>query len=322
MRLIVSVLLLVLAFGTVQAYPLQGGNENGSVVLLGATRAPLDEENATQEILKLDVGLIGIKNATYELVDSKDSVYKPGLYKVLQPDRQLVYFLVPQDDLFKLIRVTPTIGKPFNINWWATPKAANENAVIRYYGITDWLINPDEQGIVLQLRVTNNGTRDLFVAPQNFTLLDQWGWLYRPTLGFDAEVIAPNNASPSRVKVGFTGVSLLSRPAALAYDYGTSNQIIVDFEKDQGQLSDAVVYGANATQASAPATSTIAGPSLPSTNQSQAATNQSQAVNTSSKISSLKEQIAASKARLAATKSSLNQSTKNNTQSSTQNTSA
>lgn len=330
MRLIALALLLVLAFGTAQAYPLQGGDKNGSVVLFGATRTPLDAENATQEILKLDVGLIGIENATYELVDSKDNVYRPGLFKVLQPDRQLVYILIPQDDLFKLIKVTPTGGKPFNINWWATPKASNENAIIRYYGITDWLINPDEQGIVLQLRVTNNGTRDLYVAPQNFTLLDQWGWVYHPTLGFDAEVVAPNNATPSRVKVGFTGVSLLSRPAALAYDYGTPNQIVIDLERDQGQLSDAVVYGTNVTQTAA---TSVAGASMPSLNQSQtassltggqtnqAATNQTQAINTSSKISSLKEQIAASKARLAATKSSLNQSTKNNTQSSTQNTS-
>ena len=355
MRLIVLALLLVLAFGTAQAYPLQGGDKNGSVVLFGATRSPLDAENATQEILKLDVGLIGVENATYELVDSKDNVYQPGLFKTLQPDRQLVYFLIPQDDLFKLIKVTPAGGKPFNINWWATPKASNENAIIRYYGITDWLINSDEQGIVLQLRVTNNGTRGLYVAPQNFTLLDQWGWVYHPTLGFDAEVVAPSNATPSRVKVGFTGISLLSRPAALAYDYGTSNQIVIDLERDQGQLSDAVVYGANATQTATSAAPAAVGASIPSTNQSQAAsslaggqTNQT-AANASSKISSLKEQIAASKARLAAnsesggknssigekinssldetrqrlaaTRSSLNQSTKNNTQNNTQNTS-
>jgi hypothetical protein len=345
MRLIVLALLLVLAFGTAQAYPLQGGDENGSVVLFGATRTPLDAENATQEILKLDVGLIGVKNATYELVDSKDNVYQPGLFKNLQPDRQLVYFLIPQDDLFKLIKVTPAGGKPFNINWWATPKASNENAIVRYYGITDWLINPDEQGIVLQLRVTNNGTNDLYVAPQNFTLLDQWGWVYHPTLGFDAEVVSPSNATPSRVKVGFTGVSLLSRPAALAYDYGTSNQIVIDLERDQGQLSDAVVYGANATSpVSVPAIGANQSQSQAAPSPAGSQTNQT-ATNASSKIGSLKEQIAASKARLAAnsgsegqkssigekinssldetrqrlaaTRASLNQSTQNNTQNTT-----
>ncbi|MCX6670133.1 MAG: hypothetical protein NTV25_10090 [Methanothrix sp.] len=332
MRLIVLALLLAQIFGTAHAYPLQGGDENGSVVLFGATRTPLEAENATLEILKLDVGLIGVENATYELVDSKDSVYQPGLYKTLQPDRQLVYFLIPQDDLFKLINVTFAGGKSFNINWWATPKGFNQDAVIRYYGITDWLINPDEQGIVLQLRVTNNGTKDLYIAPQNFTLLDQWGWAYRPTLGFDPEVVGPGKATGSRVKVGFTGVSLLSRPAALGYDYGTANQVIIDLEKDQGPLSNEVVYGSGAVQNVTSAAPAAATSIMPSANQSQAAsapaegqTNQTaasqiQGSNASSKISSLKEQIAASKARLAATKSSLNQSTKNDTQNSTQNT--
>jgi hypothetical protein len=341
MRLIVLALLLALIFGTAQAYPLQGGDENGSVVLFGATRTPLEAENATQEFLKLHVGLIGLKNATYELLDQNDVVNQPYLYKALQPDRQLVYFLIPQDDLFKLIRVTPAGGEPFSINWWATPKGLNQDVVIRYYGITDWLINPDEQGIVLQLRVTNNGTKDLNIAPQNFTLLDQWGWVYHPTVGFDAEMVAPGNATKTRVKVGFTGVSLLSRPAALAYDYGTANQVIIDLEKDQGPLSNEVVYGSGAVQNITSAAPAAAAASvMPSANQSQ-----TQGSNASSKISSLKEQIAASKNRLEANSESggqklsigekinssldetrqrldamrvsLNQSTKNNTRNGT-----
>lgn len=283
-------LLSFMIIATASAYPLQGGDENASVVLFGATRTPV--ENSTQEILKLDVGLIGTSNATYELLDSKDNLILPGLYRQLQPNRQLVYFLIPQDALFKLIRVRPEGGSPFSINWWATPKGTGKDVVIRYYGITDWLINPDEQGIVMQLRVTNNGTEDLYVGPENFTLLDQWGWPYRPTLGFEPEVISPGSANAARVKVGFTGVSLYSRPAALAYDIGTEGQILIDLEKDQGQLSDEVVYGANATQA-APA----------------AAVSQAQPENTSKKILSLKERIAASKERLNATKRGLDAST-------------
>jgi len=255
-------------------------------------------------------------------VDSKNSAYQPGLYKILTPDRQLVYFAIPEDDLFKLINVTLANNNSFNINWWATPKVFNQDVVIRYYGITDWLINPDEQGIVVQLRVTNNGTKDLYVAPQNFTLLDQWGWVYRPTLGFDAKTIGPGNATSSRVKVGFTGVSLLSRPAALAYDYGSDHQLIIDLERDQGPLSNEVVYGPGAVQNATFAAPTAEASIMPGANQSQAvsapaqeqanqtAASQTQGSNSSSKISSLKEKIEASKMRLAATKSSLNQSNK------------
>ncbi len=355
MKLIVLAILLALAMSLAEASPLQGGDRNMTVTLFGATRAPLADENVTGEILKVDVGLWGTENATYKLVDAKDNVYEPGLYKPLSSGKQIVYFLVPKDDLFKLITVTPTIGKPININWWATPKGSNENLVIRYYGITDWLINPDEQGIVLQLRVTNNGTKDLYVAPQNFTLLDQWGWSYSPSLGFDPVVVAPENATPTRVLIGFTGISLLSRPAALAYDYMTPNQIIIDLEKDQGQLSDVAVYGANATKS---ATSALPAPIIAPTTAplvaeklNQTETNQTQTNNTTStKITSLKDRIAASKARLeglggeppsgnqksavgsklnsslgsvrerlAATRANLNKSTQNNSQNNSQN---
>ncbi|MDM7940243.1 MAG: hypothetical protein QUS07_07870 [Methanothrix sp.] len=330
MRLIVLALLLALVLGTAQAVPLQGSDGNATVVLFGATRTPLDDENATEEILKVDVGLVGTENATYELLDQNDKTYSPGLYKTLQPalgglpGRQLVYFLIPKDDLFKLIKVTPKGGLPFAINWWATPKGFNENVIIRYYGITDWLINPDEQGIVMQLRAANNGTKDIYLTPENFTLLDQWGWPYRPTAGFDPEVIGPGMASETRVLVGFTGVSLISRPAALAYNFGAPDQIIINLENDMVALSDEKVYGANATKtvsASAPATenATALGGSQ---SQVQAAsaedqTNQTKTTNTTTKLSSLKEKIAASKARLAGTQASLHESTKNESQNST-----
>jgi len=69
MRLFVLALLLALVLGTAQAVPLQGSDGNATVVLFGATRTPLDDENATEEILKVDVGLVGTENATYELLD-------------------------------------------------------------------------------------------------------------------------------------------------------------------------------------------------------------------------------------------------------------
>jgi hypothetical protein len=58
-------------------------------------------------------------------------------------------------------------------------------------------------------------------------------------------IIAPGMAT-GRVQIGFTGLSPLSRPAALAFD----NQKIIDLETDMAPLSDAVVYGANATSSS------------------------------------------------------------------------
>lgn len=320
MRLVILALLLALAASTAHAYPLQGGDENVSATLFGAIRTPLEDPNATQETLKLDVGLMGTENATYSLMDSKNNTYQPDQYKTLQTgepngqsQRQMVYFLIPKDDLFKLINVTPVGAKPFNINWWITPKGVKGDAIIRYYGITDWLVDTDSegavlsQGVVLQLRVSNNGTSDLYLSPENFTLLDQWGWVYYPTLGFDPEVIAPKNATQTRVKLGFTGLSFLSRPAKLAYD----GQMVLDLEKDQGPLPDYLVYGGSpkASVSGAPpaASGAASGPQTANQTGAALAGNTTPANNTTkAKIGSLQDEIAASKARLKGVGSALN----------------
>lgn len=311
--------MLFLALGTVHAVPLQGSDANATVVLFGFSRTPVDDENATQEILKVDVGLMGAENATYQLVDADNITYSAGRYTPLSSGRQTIWLLTEADRLFKLVNVTPAGGKPIYLNWWATPKGSNANLIVRYYGITDWLINSDEQGIVVQVRVQNNGTQDLVVAPENFTLLDQWGWPYQPTLGFDPEVVGPQNATSARVKLGFTGVSLQSRPAALAYDYMTPGQIIINFDRDYVPLSDELVYGSNAITGTAPTAPAQPLPAVAPPSSDQAVAAQPAASepapevakgNATAKIgTSIKDKIAASKARLAATKESLDKKT-------------
>jgi hypothetical protein len=289
MRSAIPILLLALIISTTQAYPLQGGNENEKAVLFGAARTSLGDVNATDEVLMLDVGLLGAENASYELVDQKNIGYKPSLYMALQPGRQIssqmVLFVVPKDDLFKLINITPDSGKPFSINWWATPKAAVQDLIIRYYGITDWIADPNQQGLVVQLRLGNNGSSSLPISPENFSLVDQWGRDYYPVAGFEPTVLAPEKAT-GRVLVGFTGVSPLARPAALAFD----GQKIFDLEKDLMPLSDAVVYGPNATASSGTA------PVIPAQSATEASTNNVGETNAiSSKKGPVKEEINASK---------------------------
>jgi hypothetical protein len=147
--------------------------------------------------------------------------------------------------------------------------------------------------------------------------MDQWGWPYRPTLGFDPEIVEPQNAT-SRVLLGFTGVSLLSRPAALAYDNGASNQIIILFERDYVPLSDEQVYGANATKSAANVEPAPVAP-LPASNQTASSeTVQAPAKqNASTKIISIKERVAASQARLAAAREELDKKTPESTGNST-----
>jgi hypothetical protein len=319
LRYLALIFTLMLALGLSQAYPLQGGDGNVKATLFGAVRIPLQDQNASEEIMKLDVGLTGMENATYELVDDDNYAISPSLYKNLQTGRQMLYFIIPKDDLFKLLKVTPDRGAPFNINWWATPKGVKGDVILRYYGITDWIWDSDQQAMVFELRVGNNGTRPFYLGPENFTLIDHWGWDYYPVVGFEPTVIEPQMAT-GRVKVGFSGISLQSRPAMLAYDYTSPNQIIIDLEKDAGPLSDALVYGSNAPQTqAAPAASVVPTTAMQSTSpaeappapapaaqtqsgegqQNQSLQNQSlQNQTTEKKILSLKDQINASRNRL------------------------
>jgi hypothetical protein len=249
MRSLALLLVLAIALGPAYAYPLQGGDENVKCTLFGAYRMPL-AENSTDEILKLDIGLVGASNASYELVDSKDNIFVPIEYRNLQIGRQELLFQVPIDDLFKLLKVAPSEGNPFDVKWWMTPKGIKGDVTLRYYGIEDWMIDSDLQALTLEISITNEGASGVPIGPENFSLVDQWGWEYYPVGGFQSTILEPKMTLP-RVKLGFTGLSPLSRPTILAYNYLTDNQISIDLEKDAGPLSDSLIYGAASPQSQA-----------------------------------------------------------------------
>lgn len=309
-----------MASGTALGLPLQGSNDNATVVIFGSSRMPVEDENSTLEILKVDVGLMGADNASYELLDQNNTAYYPGLYRPLSSGKQTVYFLTEMDSLFKLINVTPEGSDPIYINWWMTPNSSNNRTKIRYYGITDSSVNSDEQMLVLQVSVQNLGSESIYVTPFNFTLFDQWGWPYHPTMGFDVENVAPGTGT-DRLLLGFTALSPVFRPSALAYDYGTKEQMVIEFEKDYVPLSDEVVYGAaytgNATgsETSAPAGASEAAPAAQTAIQTEQTEQQEQtaaadlapASNASARVSSIKDMVAATEARLAATRQGLDQ---------------
>lgn len=297
MRSIILALLIVAALGLAQAYPLQGGNDNVKCTLFEIYKTP-GEKNGTTT-LKLDVGLLGAENATYQLIDSKDQTYQPATYKNYQPGRQLLVFQIPEGTLFKLIKVSPTGGEPFNINWWKTPKGITGDVILRYYGVVNWLIEPELQAVSFDVTISNNGTSSIFISPENFTLLDQWGWPYYTTTGFAAGELEPKMAA-THVKVSFVGISPFSRPSALVYDHQGPGQIAIDLDKDLEPLTDDVVYGTSAPS-SVPSVvpSAVQTPVQEQTAPAVAAVPASQTgQNTEQKVLSLKEQINASKERL------------------------
>jgi hypothetical protein len=315
MRFLTAALMLVAIVGCAQAYPLSGSNGNVKCTLFGAYEVPIPgpDPNATanEYALKVDVGLIGSINATYELVDGNDNIYHPDQTrsKALQPGRQQLVFVVPPtgDTIgggFKLLKVSPSEGQPFAINWWKTPKKILGDIILRYYGITDLQMGADEKSITFDFKITNNGTTSIPISPENFTLIDQWGWDYYTLEGFSPASLEPKKSA--RVKVIFNSLSLLSNPSKLSYDC-LGSEMSIDLDKDTGPLSDEVVYGTKApTVAALPAAAKTA--PAPQTNVQNGTNNNvasGNATGTQSaadeKLMSLKDKINASKQRLANT---------------------
>ena len=278
MKYIAAIVILAVTLGLSQGVPLQGGNENVTAVLFNAINLP-SAENQNETVLELDLTLIGTDDAKFELIDSKDNVYSPVLYENLERGRQLLYFKVPEYALFKLFRVTPPEGGPININWWEIPKGTKDDLVLRYYGLIDWSMAPNNQGVVYQVSLFNQSS-PLPVALDNFTLLDQWRWPYIPN---DIETL-----ENYRINLIFGNLSPLSKPTFLVYDYTGPKEIFIDLGNDLKPLPDSKVYGENAT---APQ------PGTPPVTESPKAIVTPPTQETS-KVSSLKEEIAASKNRL------------------------
>ena len=109
--IILMALLLAMASEIALALPLEGSNENATAVIFASSRVPV-EDNDTLEILKVDVGLMGAENASYQLLDQNGLVYSAGRVESLSSGRQIVYFLSEMDRLFKLINVTPDGSDP------------------------------------------------------------------------------------------------------------------------------------------------------------------------------------------------------------------
>ena len=127
------------------------------------------------------------------------------------------------------------------------------------------------------------------------------------------ETVAPGSGT-DRLLLGFTALPPAFRPAALAYDYGTPEAMVIEFEKDYVPLSDELVYGAASASnsavnnASAQAGMAAAAPVDQMANQTAASVEKPPANNSAAaKISSIKDMVAASEARLAATRQGLNQ---------------
>ena len=140
MRLCILVLVLfVLATGA-NAFPLTGGNGQVNATVLGMYTTNF---SVTQPILILDV-LCNDPLNEIALVDSDDKFYQHGVNDMLSfgelPDRgvarrHLIGFEgIPAQTEIKWVRITPSVGDPFSIEWTGVPEIKGTPITVKFYG--------------------------------------------------------------------------------------------------------------------------------------------------------------------------------------------
>jgi hypothetical protein len=211
--------------------------------------------------------------ATYILVDGNDRIYPLRLEytKDTQHDRHILGFVVPKEAVAKSLIVDPSSdpagGDRFAIEFGPIANASNANATILYYGTTSTKIDSNRKSVRFDVGIANNGTCELPVSTSNFSLIDQWGWMYSCKAynqynnndGFANRSLRPNETL--RTGVSFASLSVLSRPSKLVYEYSKNNSLIIDIDKEEGSAGSSLSNGCGECDkgSSGPASTSLAG---------------------------------------------------------------
>lgn len=231
MNAIGSIWPLVLILGLISAshaYPFQGSNGAVTCVVFDGYKSHYDMNTSA---LFLDVGMTRGINATFEVVDQNNNTYPVDLSRsrALQPGRFALVFMLPRTSDPSYLNVIPEGSNPFSIAWDRPVKYTNGVANFRFYSITDWLLSNTSQTISMEISLSNNATEgEIIMSPENFTLVDQWGWRYFADVTFSPVVIPPKSIMKSEIT--FASISPRSRPVLLEYDFATDHAIQIPLD--------------------------------------------------------------------------------------------
>jgi hypothetical protein len=100
-------------------------------------------------------------------------------------------------------------------------------------------IASQKKTVELDVAITNNGTQKLSLDAQNFTLKDQWGWIYQSKeydsstrKGMQSMVLEPN--ATIRSGLVFASLSPQSRPVELVYRYSDGIFMNLNIDPEAG----------------------------------------------------------------------------------------
>ena len=258
MRWLALALFMILLPGIAKGYPLQMSNGVVNCTIFGSFKDPGFSGYSYSDpysVLVVDTRLSRINEsdkapirAAYSLTDGNDRVFQTSTQyiKELQPGRRLIGFVVPKETIAKSLTIDlsqdKSGGEQFSLRFPELVNSSNENVTLLYYGVLRSSINSNKKTIELDVAITNNGTKKLYLAANNFTLKDQWGWKYESKeydnygkKGMSAMVLEPNETIRSGLI--FNSISPLSRPVELVYKYSNNSSLTMNIDPEAGLVS-------------------------------------------------------------------------------------
>lgn len=258
MRWLALALFVVLSTVIAQDYPVQMSNGVVNCTIFGSFKDPGFTGTAYSDsysVLVVDARLSRLNESekepirvSYSLTDGNDRVFqaKPQYIKELQPGRQLIGFVVPKETIAKSLTLDLSEdkngGEQFSIRFPQLVNTSNKNVTLLYYGVLRSVANSNRKTIELDVAITNNDTKKLLLEASNFSLKDQWGWVYTSReyddyikKGMSKTMLVQNETIRSNLI--FNSVSPLSRPVELIYRYSNNSYLTMNIDFEGGLAS-------------------------------------------------------------------------------------
>jgi hypothetical protein len=255
-RLAYVLLTALILFGMAEGYPLQGSNGAVNCTIFGIFKDPWSTGNVNADrysVLNADLSLTRANNssdstpipAAFSLTDGNDRVYKmsPEYTREYQSGRRLIGFVVPKETIAKSLTVDLSAnragGEQFTIPFPGLSNSSDSSVTLLYYGVLKSWTDSNKRTFEFDISVSNNGTKKLPLSARNFSLIDQWGWMYSGRdrdpygrTGFPAVVLEPNQTLRSGLL--FSSLSPLSRPVELVYQYSANSSLAINIDSEAG----------------------------------------------------------------------------------------
>ena len=248
-------LLLLFLPASALGYPLQSSNGVVNCTVFGTFKDSGFggySSSDSNSVLVVDASLTRINQsdnspieAAYTLTDGNDRIYKTRseYIKELQNGRQLIGFVVPRETIAKSLTIDlsqdSSGGEQFMQRFPDLVNLSNDNVTILYYGLLRSSIASQKKTLELDVAITNNGTDRMELDATNFTLKDQWGWVYQSKeydsstrKGIKSMVLEPN--ATIRSALVFVSLSPQSRPVELVYRYSKNISMTLDIDAEAG----------------------------------------------------------------------------------------